>query len=475
MGAAQSTRIESTVQDIACPCASNDASGQENVETYKAIQIEQDESSSDDVEDSSVDEEEWFEERLQILEESSQLRRLAEFFLCPEKAITVDPTAMARCYFSRYSAADQADFEEDDEREQILADMNAMKKHAVDYLHPELPVVTTDPFACGRNYFDRPSAVQPDSSEDADERAHILADMKAMKKLAVDYLHPELPVVTTDPFACGRNYFDRPSAVQPDSSEDADERAQVLADMKAMKKLAVDYLHPELPVVTTDPFACGRNYFDHPSAVQPDSSEDADECERILAEMKAMKKLAVDYLHPELPVVTKDPFACGRNYFDRPSAVQTDSSEDADELEQILADMKAMKKLAVDYLHPELPVVTTDPFACGRNYFTRASAESYDSIETESALDEDERHEILEDLRWMKTLADGFMHPEVSVDYSGFASDHGGHFDMDEDVPLTWTLYHPTSGTCDNIKPVTSAHGEEANMAFSPPCVMLMH
>ena len=48
MGAAQSTRIESTVQDIACPCASNDASGRENVETYKAIQTEQDEPLSDD-------------------------------------------------------------------------------------------------------------------------------------------------------------------------------------------------------------------------------------------------------------------------------------------------------------------------------------------------------------------------------------------------------------------------------------------
>jgi hypothetical protein len=48
MGAAQSTRIESTVQDTACPCASNDASGPENLETKKAIHIEDDESSSDD-------------------------------------------------------------------------------------------------------------------------------------------------------------------------------------------------------------------------------------------------------------------------------------------------------------------------------------------------------------------------------------------------------------------------------------------
>ena len=48
MGAAQSTRIESTPQDNARPCASNDASGPENVETYKDIQMEEYESSSDD-------------------------------------------------------------------------------------------------------------------------------------------------------------------------------------------------------------------------------------------------------------------------------------------------------------------------------------------------------------------------------------------------------------------------------------------
>ena len=48
MGAAQSTRIESSLEDIACPCATNYASGQENTETYKTVTIEEEIESSDD-------------------------------------------------------------------------------------------------------------------------------------------------------------------------------------------------------------------------------------------------------------------------------------------------------------------------------------------------------------------------------------------------------------------------------------------
>ena len=76
-------------------------------------------------------------------------------------------------------------------------------------MHPELSVATTDVTACGRNFFSRPSAAQ---LEEAEERVLILADAKKLKELAVAYMHPELPVETADATACGRNYFNRPSA-----------------------------------------------------------------------------------------------------------------------------------------------------------------------------------------------------------------------------------------------------------------------
>eukprot|EP00934_Nitzschia_sp_Nitz4_P002505 Nitzschia sp. Nitz4//scaffold36_size144017//59188//62095//NITZ4_003088-RA/size144017-processed-gene-0.43-mRNA-1//1//CDS//3329549462//2495//frame0 len=474
------------------------------ISSDEAVEASSDSEVSDDdyEEDSDDDEDEEWNERLAILEDTRQLRKVAEFFLCPEKpVITSDPFACGRNYFNRASAPTN---EEDAEREQILADAKALKKLAVDYLHPELPVATSDPFACGRNYFTRPSADEYEDEDDMDdrdeiledmaemkkyaeyylhperpvkadaklfgrnyftrpsaptneeeaEREQILADAKALKKLAVDYMHPERPVVTSDPFACGRNYFTRSSA--PTNEEEA-EREQILADAKALKKLAVDYMHPEKPVVTSDPFACGRNYFSRPSAEEYEDEDDMDERdeiledmaemkkyaeyymyperpvkadaklfgrnyftrpsaptdeeeaerEQILADVKALKQLAVDYMHPERPVVTSDPFACARNYFTRPSAP---TNEEELEREQILADAKALKKLAVDYMHPEKPVVTSDPFACGRNYFSRPSAEEYEDED-----DMDERDEILEDMAEMKKYAEYYMYPERPV------------------------------------------------------------
>jgi len=53
-------------------------------------------------------------------------------------------------------------------------------------------------------------------------------------------------------------------------------------------------------------------------------------------------------------------------------------------------------------LHPEVPVVTSDPTACGRNYFTRASAPQTDSEKVEDAgyeqieLGEEVREQLLD-------------------------------------------------------------------------------
>ena len=394
------------------------------------------------------------EEFARILADVNALKKMATDYLQPELPVVMDPTAFGRNYFTRFSAKDQEDYDAAEEQGRILEDAKALKKLAVDYLHPEKPVITSDPFATGRNYFTRPSAEVIDE-EEQQERDLILEEMQQLKKLAVDYLHPEKPVKTTDPFATGRNFFSRPGAFR---EEETEEREVILKEMQQLKKLAVDYLHPENPVFTTDPFACGRNYFTRASAVEYEAEDDMDErldiledmkelkriaqdylqperpieidplasCRnyfsrpsaegidaeveeraRILDEMRQLKKLAIDYLQPEVPVVTSDPYAMGRNYFSRPSA---EGVEDVDqkERERIIEDSENLKKIAADFLHPELPVRTTDPFACGRNYFTRPSASEY---EEESEV----RDMVMQDMKHLKKLAVDFLHPELPV------------------------------------------------------------
>ncbi|KAL7449509.1 hypothetical protein ACHAWC_002842, partial [Mediolabrus comicus] len=107
------------------------------------------------------------------------------------------------------------------------------------------------------------------------ERRRILNDARALKTLSVAYLHQEAAVETTDGAAFGRNYFNRASAPE---TEDDDERAEVLAEAAALKKLAVDYMHPEVGVTSVDGAAFGRNYFNRASAPETeDDDERADE------------------------------------------------------------------------------------------------------------------------------------------------------------------------------------------------------
>merc|ERR1711935_189669 len=85
------------------------------------------------------------------------------------------------------------------------------------------------------------------------------AEAVALKKLAVDYMHPEVGVTAMDATLFGRNYFSRPSAPESESTEEADERALVLAEALALKTLAEDYMRPEIGVTTAA--GVGRNYF----------------------------------------------------------------------------------------------------------------------------------------------------------------------------------------------------------------------
>ncbi|CAB9511958.1 expressed unknown protein [Seminavis robusta] len=313
------------------------------------------------------------EERDLVLQELAQLKKLAVDYLHPERAVVCqDPCAFGRNYFGRASAPDQEDEDMDEERDAILEELAELKRSAVDFMHPERPL-SVDPTCFGRNYFERASAVEQEDDDLADEREIIREEMAELKRSAVDYMHPERPLPAVDATAFGRNYFARPSSEAVEDMEEVQERARVLADAAALKKLAVDYAHPELPVTATDATVFGRNYFSRPGAPEGESLEEAEERARVMADAAALKKSASDFAHPEKPVEA-DATACARSYFSRASAPQQESVEEAEERAVILAEAMALKKLASDYLHPEAPVTTADPAACGRNYFSRASA-----------------------------------------------------------------------------------------------------
>jgi hypothetical protein len=124
--------------------------------------------------------------------------------------VASDPAACGRSFFSRYSAPEYDSLEDTEARAQVMEDMKEFKHLAADFLHPECPVRSH--IAVARNYFSRFSARAEESPEESEERFHILADAAALKKAARHFYHPEFPVSTSDPCATGRNYFDRPNS-----------------------------------------------------------------------------------------------------------------------------------------------------------------------------------------------------------------------------------------------------------------------
>jgi len=333
--------------------------------------------SDDDSDDDSDDEEEDDEEVQKILEDAKKLKILAEAFLHPEKKITSDATSFARNYFNTPSVHEAVTetIEEAEERALILQDVANLKLHAVQYMHPEIPVTQTNEekmMTCTRNYFSSYGAHVPQQSrEEAEEQARIIEDAQKLKNLATDYMHPEIGIQneSTDPTAFGRNYYGRPSTVNEGTDDEVQERERILLDMKALKQAARDYLHPEVGVTSSDPTSFARNYFDRHSAPETEDIEIANERARVLAEAKQLKKLATDYMHPEVGVTSSDPTSFARNYFNRHSAPETEDIEIANERARVLDEAKQLKKLATDYMHPEVGVTSSDPTSFGRNAF----------------------------------------------------------------------------------------------------------
>jgi uncharacterized protein (UPF0261 family) len=372
---------------------------------------EESEDEEEEMDDEDAELDEGLAERLRILADARALKNLATAFLHPEKPVsTTDGAAFGRNYFNRPSAPERMEDEEADEVADILEDARKLKKAAMQFLHPEEPVVMEDATVFGRNFFGRASAPELDDVEEVNERARVLADSLALKKMAVNYLHPEVGVKSTDGACFGRNYFNRASAPETEEDEDADERAEILAEAVALKNSTMQYLHPEVGVKSSDATLFGRNYFSRYSAPETEDAAEANERAQVLVDALALKKSVVAYLHPEVGVSTEDATLFGRNYFNRASAPETEEDEDADERAEILAEAAALKNSAMKYLHPEVGVLTEDATLFGRNYFNRASAP-----ETEEDEDADERAEILAEAAALKNSAVQYLHPEVGV------------------------------------------------------------
>jgi len=494
MGSSQSSLTTSEITDVSVSARSkngpktkptilvspttNTVEEDDEISSVVSTTESDDDDYSSDEEEDEVDE--FFAERKRILADAKNLKKLAIDYLHPELPVVVtEPNMFGRNYFGRASAPTECDDDEnflttlsrvregfvvkdmEDERKSILADAKNLKKLAIDYLHPELPVVVTEPSLFGRNYFGRASApAEYDDDENflttlsrvregcvvqdmEDERSAIMEDLEQLKTTAEWFLHPGKPVVVSDATACGRNYFTRSSAPQYDDDENflttlsrvregcvvqdmEDERSAIMEDLKQLKTTAEWFLLPEKLVVVSDATACGRNYFTRPSAPQYDDTDNflttlsrvreglvvqdmEDERNAIMEDLKRLKTTAEWFLNPEQSVVF-DATACGRNYFTRPSAplFEDDDQDMEDERNTIMGDLTQLKTTADWFLHPEKPIVT-DGISCGRNYFTRSSAPGFDDA------NEEERELIMEEMKELKTTATWYLHPEKKV------------------------------------------------------------
>jgi hypothetical protein len=128
-------------------------------------------------------------------------------------------------------------------------------------MHPEVGVTTSDASLFGRNYCNRYSAPEIEDVEFTNERDSVLAKVAALKKLAIDYMHPEIEVISTGGASFGRNYYNRFSAPETEDFEVAEERTRVLAEAAALEKLAIHYMHPEIAFVATVGAVYGHNFF----------------------------------------------------------------------------------------------------------------------------------------------------------------------------------------------------------------------
>merc|ERR1712238_263123 len=343
-------------------------------------------------------------------------KKVADWHLHAYKKVAVDPAVFGRNFFS--SSAPEEIVE--DESKRILEDVAELKKVADWYLHPEKKI-ELDPAVFGRNFF---SSTSEEDTDLDDEHERVLEEAAELKKVADWYLHPEKKIEVA-PAAYGRNYF---GPTEDEDGELDDERERVLNELSELKKVADWHLHPEKKI-EVDPAACGRNYFG--PSVHDDDDELVEERERVLEEVSKLKKVAGWHLHPEKPVASSS-INCASNYFKRAQVTEKDD-DDLEERERVLEEVAELKKIAIDYFHPEKPVAPSS-VNCSRNYFNRAFAKGDHSecIQTQGYAnhpDDIEQHYVMHDDDYHQ---DDYHHHD-DISHSSFNS-HGDHFDMDEDV-----------------------------------------
>ena len=339
-------------------------------------------------------------ERLLILEDAKQLKNLAVAFLHPEAPIKSDEISKARCYFDRFSAPQQQSFEDTVYIENTLEDALNLKQLAINYMHPEIGIASSNPLTCARCNFSRYSAIEQESVEESEERAVILDDVIKLRQAARQYLYPEEGVVISYAPSYGRCYFSRYSAIEQESVEESEERAAILDDAMKLRQTARQYLYPEEGVVTSYAPSYGRSYFSRYSAIEQKSVEKSEERAAILDDVMKLRQAARQYLQPVESVVSSDATSYGRCYFGRYSAIEQESVEESEEHQNVLNDALALKRLAMDYMHPEVRIVTSDLAACARGYFDSISEVRQDSYE-----EAEEHHKILVDALNLKILA----------------------------------------------------------------------
>ena len=387
------------------------------------------------------------------------LKQYATYHLHPENPVVSEGGTTARCYFDRPSAPQQLSLEEAEEGYRIMEESKILRNYAGDYDHSESPVTAAGP---SRKHVDRLSSVPQERYDKRKERVKVLQDTMLLKQHAVFHLHPELPVTTTDYTATGRNYFDRPSAPDQETVEEMEEHDKVINDVALLSLYAKCYLHPELPVEATDPSRCARCYFDRPSAPEKETIEEMEERNDIMKDVALLKMHAKFYLHPELPVERTDPARCARCYFDRPSAPARETYEEKEEYSTIMEDLASLKMYAKFYMHPELPVETTDSTACERCYFDRPSAP--DMMSRDEA---EERHLILQGAAHLEALAQIRLHDHVlERDYFHC------HFPMDEEMGRVVYDDNPITDEKDNAPSglIIKTDGE-GNLSRSPSSI----
>jgi len=191
------------------------------------------------------------EERREALAAAAEMRETVSWYTNPSQPVKVSPFATAHCVSTVPTFLNETDatapkgivsVEEEDEQEerrQILATAAEMKKIASWYLHPSQPLETS-PMASARCYFDRASAVEQETKENADDRAEALEAAKEMSKVVSWFTNPSQPVEVS-PMASAHCTF---SDKVMDSKEEADERAEILADCKQLSKVASWFSNP---------------------------------------------------------------------------------------------------------------------------------------------------------------------------------------------------------------------------------------